>query len=330
MKQNKKFWICILLSAALLLIGTFFALRLGAKHMDGETIWNALFHYEDQLNHQLIRDVRLPRVICTILVGGLLGISGAMMQAVTRNPIAEPSILGISQGATLGITLLYIQASWITSTNILLASFVGAILSGALVMLFALKNPSRATMGKLLLAGTALSTFFLSLSTVIAILTNHAQMIAFLTGGGFRNVGWFHVLQLVITSIIALMISMLLATKINALSLGDDICISLGEHPTRIRFYTLLLIIFISAICVAVAKNISFVGLIIPQMISRLIKKDMRFVLPASFLAGGVLLVFADILARMLLSPYETPIGIFTSLMGIPFFLYLVRRERSE
>lgn len=329
MKQNKRFWICILISIFLLITGTYLALKSGAKTMNQETIWNALFHYEDVLDHQLIRDVRLPRVIATILVGGLLGICGAMMQAVTRNPIAEPSILGISQGATLAISLLYIHAAWVTTNNIVIASFIGALLSGLLVM-FTMKNPSRTSMGKLLLAGTALSTFFLSLSTVISLLTNNSQMIAFLVGGGFRNTGWHHVIQLMIATTIGMICAMLLSTKINVLSLGDDVCISLGEKPSHIRFFTLLLIIPISAICVAVAKNISFVGLIIPQVISRIIKKDMRFLLPLSFLAGGVLLVFADILACMLLSPYETPIGIFTSLMGIPFFLYLVRKERSQ
>ena len=302
---------------------------LGAKPISLQTVLDALFHYADNLDHQLVRDVRLPRVICTLLTGGLLGICGALMQGVTRNPIAEPSVLGISQGATLAISLLYINTAWVTSFNILLASFAGALLSGLLVILFTTRNPSHLSMGKLLLAGTACSTFFLSLSTVIGLLTNQSQMIGFLIGGGFRSAHWQNVIQLMIASVAGMSIAMLLAMKINVLSLGDDAAIGLGEHPGRIRIITLLLIVPLSAVCVAVARNISFVGLIIPQVVTRIIKKDYRYLLPASFLAGGVLMVYADLFARLLQSPYETPIGIFTSLIGVPFFLYLVRKERG-
>lgn len=329
MKLDKRFWICILFFITMLLIGLFLSLVMGAKSMDLQTIWNALFHSENILDHQLILDVRLPRVISTILVGGILGICGAMMQSVTRNPIAEPSILGISQGAVLAISVLYINSAWVTTLNIFVASFVGALCSGLLVMAFAMKNPSNMSMGKLLLAGTALSTFFISLSTVIGILTNHSQMISFMVGGGFRSVNWQNVIQLVITSVVGLSLAMLLSKKLNVLSLGDDVSVSLGEHPSRIRFLTLLLIIPLSAVCAAIARNIAFAGLIIPQVVMRIVRKDMRYILPASFLAGGILMVFADLLARMLLRPYEIPVGIFTSLLGVPFFLYLVRKERG-
>lgn len=317
------------LSIALLLIGSFFAFILGAKDIDAATIWDALFHYEPILEHQLIRDVRLPRILCTVFVGGLLGICGAIMQGVTRNPIAEPSILGISQGATLAISVLYFNTAWMTSGNILFASFCGALLSGLCIILFACRGPSNLSITKLLLAGTALSTFFLSLSSVIGIITNNAQMIAFLVGGGFRSATWGNVILLILGSVIGVILAMRLSNKINIVALGDDVCIGLGENPNRIRFLTLLLIVPLSAICVAVAKNIVFVGLIIPQVVKRIIKNDYRLIIPASFMAGAVLLVFSDILARVLQSPYETPIGIFTSLIGIPFFLYLIKKERG-
>lgn len=329
MTRNRSFKIFVFLSITLLLIGSFFAFVLGAKNITPATIWDAIVHYEPILDHQLIRDVRLPRILCTIFVGGLLGVCGAMMQGVTRNPIAEPSILGISQGATLAISVLYFNTAWLSAGNILLASFCGALLSGLCIILFASRGPSNLSMSKLLLAGTALSTFFLSLSSLIGIITNNSQMIAFLVGGGFRTATWDNVLLLVITTMIAMILVMLLSSKINIVALGDDVCIGLGENPNRIRLYALLLIVPLSAVCVAVAKNIVFVGLIIPQVVKRIVKHDYRFIIPASFLAGAVLLVFSDIFARVLQSPYETPIGIFTSLIGIPFFLYLIKKERG-
>lgn len=329
MTQHNKRILCIFLAVALLVAGSFWALRSGAKDMDFQTMLAAFVQRQDILEHQLLLDVRLPRMLCTILVGGLLGLCGAMMQGVTRNPIAEPSILGISQGATLAISVLYINTAWMTSTNIVLASLTGALFSGLLIIFFSCRGAGNLAMGKLLLAGTALSTFFLSLSSVIGILSNHSQMIGFLVGGGFQNTSWNHVLLLVVTTIPGVIAAMLLATKINAVSLGDDVCIALGEQPNQIRIYTLLLIILLSAICVAVAKNIVFVGLIIPQIVKRMMKHDYRHILPIAFLTGSVLLVYSDILARTLLRPYEVPIGIFTSLLGIPFFLYLVKKERG-
>ena len=329
MKTSKSLYLYFFLSILFLLIGAFLGLILGAKTISLHDIWTAFLSPKDILEHQLILDVRLPRMLCTLLVGGLLGISGTLMQKVTRNPIAEPSILGISQGATLALSLLYVNTAWVTSSNILLASFLGAMIAGSFVIAFTTRNPSNLSMGRLLLAGTAMSTFFLSLSTVISLLTNQSQMIGFLVGGGFRNTSWLNVIQLFIVCIIATPALIYLSPKINTLALGDELCIGLGEQPGRIRFMTLLLIVPFTAVCVAVAKNISFVGLIIPAITSRMVSKDVRILLPCSFLAGSILLVFADTLARMLLSPYETPIGIFTSLLGIPFFLYLIRKERG-
>lgn len=329
MTKLKRFRVFMILSMVLLSIGAFSGMILGAKSISLNTVFDAIFHYEEILDHQLVLDVRLPRVLCTILVGGLLGMSGALMQGVTRNPIAEPSILGISQGAALAISMLYINTAWVTSSNILMASFAGALASGFLVILFTTRNPSNLSMSKLLLAGTACSTFFLSLSTIIGLLTNQSQMIGFLIGGGFRSADWLNVIQLVIASVFGIGIAMLLSMKINLLSLGDDAAIGLGEHPGRIRLVSLLLIIALSAVCVAVARNIGFVGLIIPQISARILSKDYRYLLPASFVAGSVLLVYSDLFARLLQSPYETPIGIFTSLIGVPFFLFLVRKEKG-
>lgn len=318
----------LILVTLLLAGGVLLAIVVGVKPASLSMVWDSIFHYQDVLDMQILRDVRIPRVLCTVFAGGILGICGVLMQGVSRNPLAEPSMMGISQGATLAISLLYINQALVTTRNIFIASFIGALLSGLLVILFASRNPSHMSVGKLLLAGTALSTFFISLSTVVGILSNNSQMIGFLIAGGFRSATWSNVWLLLFMSIFGMVASLLLASKINIVALGDDVAIGLGENPARVRFLALLLVVPLCAASVAVARNIAFVGLIIPQITKRILGNDHRMLFPATFLTGAILLVFADIVARMINSPFETPIGIFTSLIGVPIFLYLARKEQ--
>ena len=276
---------------------------------------------------QLVRDVRIPRAISTAFVGGLLGITGAMMQGVTRNPVAEPSLMGITQGATFAIALLGMSSSLYGLLGNTLAAFVGAIISGLLVLAFSMKSARNMNMSRLLLAGTALSTFFISMATVIALLTNKSQSLAFWITGGFRAVTWNSVMLLLIVGGMTTIIALFLAPKINIVNLGEDVCIGLGENPVKIRMITLLLIIPMCAVCVAVAGNIAFVGLIVPHIIRKLLGTDYRVIMPVSFLGGAMLVIWADVLARLVNQPYETPIGLFTSLVGVPLFIWMVRKE---
>ena len=185
---------------------------------------------------QLVRDVRIPRVICTAFVGGLLGITGAMMQGVTRNPVAEPSLMGITQGATFAIALVGASSSLYGLLGNTLAAFIGALVSGLLVLGFSMKSARNMNMSRLLLAGTALSTFFISMATVIALLTNKSQNLAFWISGGFRATTWESVQLVIIVGGIATIISLFLAPKINIV-LGE---MSIGIDKTRRSNATML------------------------------------------------------------------------------------------
>ena len=325
--MNKKTFILVLGCSIVAIIGLIVAICAGAKSIPLQTVWDSIFHYEEVLDMQLVRDVRLPRAISTAFVGGLLGITGAMMQGVTRNPVAEPSLMGITQGATFAIALLGMSSSLYGLLGNTLAAFVGAIISGLLVLAFSMKSARNMNMSRLLLAGTALSTFFISMATVIALLTNKSQSLAFWITGGFRAVTWNSVMLLLIVGGMTTIIALFLAPKINIVNLGEDVCIGLGENPVKIRMITLLLIIPMCAVCVAVAGNIAFVGLIVPHIIRKLLGTDYRVIMPVSFLGGAMLVIWADVLARLVNQPYETPIGLFTSLVGVPLFIWMVRKE---
>lgn len=330
MVQKNKFpLLFVVLSICFLMTGFFLAITLGAAKIGLIDIWNSVFHYEESLEMMLIRDVRIPRALCVLITGGIWGAIGAMIQGVTRNPIAEPSLLGISQGATLVIAIFYAYEMTINTKSIMFAAFLGALFSGIIIIGFTSKKPDHMSITKLLLAGTAMSTFFISLTTVIGLLSNRAQMIAFWVSGGFRNAGWAEVQLILWIGIPGIILAFLLSPGINIINLGDDIAIGLGLNPGRIHFITFIVMIPMCAAAVAVGKNIGFVGLIIPQIVRILLGQDYRRNIPCSFLAGAILLTFADIAARMLFTPYETPIGIFTALIGIPFFIAMARKERG-
>lgn len=330
MKQsNKPLLIFLIVSLLLLVGGLVLAVRLGSVHIAFSDIFNSIFNYSENLELMLVRDVRIPRALSVLMTGGILGVTGAMIQGVTRNPIAEPSILGVSQGATLVIAIFYAAGIGITTKNVMIASFIGALITGLIVLGFISKKANNNSIAKILLAGTAMSTFFVSLTTVIGLLTNQSQMIGFWVSGGFRNATWADFKLVFIVGIMGLIITMILSPKINILNLGDDVAIGLGESPEKIRFITLMVMIPMIAAAVAVGKNIAFVGLIIPQVVRKILGEDYRKNIPCSFLLGAVLLTYADIAARMLFNPYETPIGVFTAIIGIPFFISVARKERG-
>lgn len=325
--MNKKVTLLVTLCSLFAIIGLIVAICAGAKSIPLQTVIDSIFHYEGILDMQLVRDVRIPRAICTAFIGGLLGITGAMMQGVTRNPVAEPSLMGITQGATFAIALMGASSGLLGLFGYMFAAFIGALVSGTLVLLFSMKSARHMNMSKLLLAGTALSTFFISMATVIALLTNKSQNLAFWLAGGFRATTWASVQLVLIVGVLTTILALFLAPKINVVNLGEDVCIGLGENPNRIRMQTLLLIIPMCAVCVAVAGNIAFVGLIVPHIIRRWVGQDYRVIMPLSFLFGSTLVIWADVLARLVNQPYETPIGLFTSLVGVPLFIWMVRKE---
>lgn len=325
-KNTITFMVC---SIFILIIGLFLAISLGVTHIGIQEIWNGIFSHDDRLELVLIRNVRIPRALCVLFTGGILGVTGAMIQGATRNPIAEPSLLGVSQGATLMIAIFYAAGISVNMAKTMTASMIGAVFSGLIIIGFITRRANNSSITKILLAGTAMSTFFISLTTIIGLLSNQSQFIAFWVAGGFRNATWSDFKLVAAVGTAGLTVAVLLSKKINILSLGDDVAVGLGQNPQKIRLTTLLVMIPMCAAAVAVGKNIGFVGLIVPQIVRKILGEDYRRNIPASFVLGAVLLTYADIAARLVYDPYEMPIGIFTALIGVPFFIAVARREKG-
>jgi iron complex transport system permease protein len=320
----------IVIGLVILFIGICLSISLGAKNIDFQTILNSLFVEKEDINTQIIRNIRLPRVFSAALVGAFLAVSGAIMQGVTRNPIADPSIMGVSQGATFTIAIAFVMEKAVGSVGLMFFSFIGASISGLLVYFLSSRSIKGVNPVKLALAGSALGTLLISLSTAIAMYFNLSQQLSFWVSGGLVTAKWPGVKLLCIVGILGLTGAIALSPKITILSLGEEIAIGLGEKTNIIRFIAIIIVILLTGSSVAVAGNVAFVGLIIPQIVRGLVGPDYRYIIPCSIVLGATLIVYSDIMARMINQPYETPIGSLTALLGVPFFIYLVRKEAKE
>lgn len=320
----------IVIGLIILFLGISLSVSLGAKHIDLNTVLSSMLSPSDDINSKIIRDIRLPRVITAALVGAFLAVSGAIMQGITRNPIADPSIMGITQGATFTIAIAFAMKANIGSSGLMIFAFVGASLSGIIVFLLSSRSIKGVSPIKLVLAGTALGTLLISLATAIAMYSNLSQELSFWIAGGLVTAKWEGVKLLASVGAFGVIGAIILSPKITILSLGEEIAIGLGQKTNIIRFIGILIVILLSGGSVAVAGNISFLGLIVPQIVRSLVGPDYRFIIPCSLVLGANLLVFSDIAARMINQPYETPIGALTALLGVPFFIYIVRKEAKS
>lgn len=333
-KLNKKTlaYVFMGLGIILLIFGIVMSISLGAKNIDISTIIQSLFIDNGDVNTKIIRDVRIPRAIAATLVGGFLAVAGAIMQGITRNPIAEPSVMGITQGATFMIAVAFVvqrinQNLVIGSFGLMIFAFVGASISGILVYFISSRDSRKVDPVKLALAGTALGTLLISLAMGITMYFNLSQQLSFWISGGLVSAKWEGVKLLAIVGGSALIGAMIMAPKITILSLGEEVAIGLGQKTNVVRFISIIVVILLTGASVSVAGNIVFVGLIVPQIAKRVVGADYKFIIPGSMILGSVLLVYSDILARMINPPYETPIGSLTALLGVPMFIYLVRKD---
>ncbi|MBN1052444.1 iron ABC transporter permease [Clostridium botulinum] len=335
-KFNKKTlaYIFMVIGIMLLIFGIVMSVSLGAKDIDFLTIIKSLTTDSIDVNAKIVRDVRIPRAIAASLVGGFLAVAGAIMQGITRNPIAEPSVMGITQGATFMIAVTFVlQRIYpnlvVGSFGIMIFAFIGASISGLLVYFISSKSARKVDTVKLALAGTALGTLLISLAMGIAMYFNLSQQLSFWISGGLVSAKWEGVKLLSIVGGSALIGAMIMAPKITILSLGEEVAIGLGQKTNAVRFVSIIIVIFLTGASVSVAGNIVFVGLIVPQIAKAIVGADYKYIIPSSMILGSVLLVYSDILARMINPPYETPIGSLTALLGVPMFIYLVRKDKK-
>lgn len=276
--------------------------------------------------------IRLPRAILALVSGGALGISGACLQGMFKNPMADSYVIGVSAGAALGATVAFALGSALVFLGfgaVSLFAFVGALASVTIVYRLA-RVQGKTSAFSLLLAGVAVSTLCSALVYCIMIMfRDKMEHIVMWTMGSFSSASWDKVAVGVPAMLISAALCLFYSRDLNIMLQGDEAARHLGVDAGRVRRNLIILTTLATAGAVSVSGIIGFVGLIVPHIMRLILGPDHKLLLPASFFGGGIFLLIADTIARVLLNNQETPVGVITALIGVPFFLFLLRRGRS-
>ena len=318
----------MLAGAALVLLALMaVGVSLGSERLSLTEVWDGLTNPAHTSERIIVWDLRLPRVILAVLVGANLAVAGALLQGVTRNPLADPHLLGISAGSGVVGALLLVRGVDIGLEAKVALSILGGLAGGAFIYAMAWRGGVSPT--RLTLAGVAVSFLLISVTTAILASSRlFAQQSLNFVGGSLFARGWDDLRAVWPYTVVGLLLALGGATSLNIMALGEDAAAELGVRTDWVRAIAVVLAVVLSGAAVSVAGLMGFVGLIIPHIARTLVGQDYRYVLVTSALLGAILLVGSDTLARNILGETELPAGVVTAGVGAPFFLYLLRRMR--
>lgn len=287
----------------------------------------------------IILDIRLPRAILGFLIGAALAVSGAVMQGLFRNPLADPGLIGVTAGSSLGAVAMIVLGSTVAAPVYRLfgifalpvAAFVGALIVTILLYRIATRH-GQTSVATMLLAGIALSSLAIAMTGILIYMADDKQLrdLTFWSMGSLAGATWVKIAAAAPIILISFLSLPLMARGLNAITLGEAAAFHMGIPVQRLKNTAIVAVAAATGASVAVSGGIGFVGIIVPHVLRLLIGPDNRFLLPASALLGGSLLIFADVFARTIVAPAELPIGIITAGVGGPFFLWILLRHRSR
>ncbi|ACS99468.1 FecCD family ABC transporter permease [Paenibacillus sp. JDR-2] len=326
-QRTKRRKLVLSIAPVLVIASLLLGLMAGSVPVALEDIWHALTARGESPQDTIVFDLRLPRVLIGLLTGACLAASGAILQGVMRNPLADPGVIGVSSGAGLAavITMVLLpQFSYLLPA----AAFLGALISS--VIIYTLSWDKGASPGKIVLAGIALNALIGAvMNGVMVMYSDRIQAVLPWLSGGLNGRSWHHLSFMLPYAAVGLVLSFLAIKPVNLLMLGDDSAKLLGQKVEMQRMLLILLASLLAGTAVSVAGLIGFVGLIVPHAIRLMIGDDYRYLMPASILGGSALVALADTAARTVLDPVELPVGILLAVLGAPFFLYLLRKRSN-
>lgn len=328
----RRSWLAVALLLVVLAGSVVLGVRFGSVPLSTGEILRAVSGQADApYHHTIVVDFRLPRALLAVLVGGSLALAGATFQAILRNPLAEPYILGISGGASVGAVLVLALGLASESWALPVAAFAGALVAIVLVFRVATAAGRAMDVRVLLLAGVVVGAFFSAcIAFILAVSDARTVQSAVLwIMGSLAGADWRDVAVTAAYSLPAGLVLLTLARPLNLMAIGEETAQYLGTDVEKVKRLSLGVAALLTAAGVAVAGVIGFVGLVVPHAVRLLVGSDHRILLPLSFLAGAAFLTLADLVARMMLAPAEVPIGVITAFVGVPFFLLLLRRSMS-
>ena len=325
LSSSKK--ICMILTTVFVLCFTILiSLRIGSIDVSFKELIDGMFLNKQSNNFLIIRDLRMPRVLSAVLIGGNLAVAGALLQTTMKNPLADPGIIGISSGASLGAIAVMVIFTDLIKYKIIIA-FIGGIIAACLVYLIG--EDKGFSPVRIILAGVCVNSILNALSSMVTVF-NSAGVSSIQTWllGSLVNVTWNDFKILALYKIVGIALCLLVIKSCDLMGLGDKTAQSLGLNVNRVRVMITFVAVFLTSISTGVGGVISFVGLVIPHICRFLIGSSHKFLIPFSYFMGGFLLLVADTVSRNIFRPYEIPVGLTMCLVGGPFFIYILRRSK--
>ncbi|MER5868369.1 iron chelate uptake ABC transporter family permease subunit [Streptomyces sp. NPDC002044] len=319
----------LLIGLAALVLTGLLSVWVGTKGIPFLSTWSVLWHPDGSQVSVIIHEYRIPRTLLGLTVGVALGLSGALMQALTRNPLADPGLLGVSLGASTGVVVAIAFLGVGAALGYVWFAFAGAAIASVVVYLLGSSGRSLATPDRLVVAGAAVTAVLTAFNTAVLLLNPQAfNKFRFWTVGSLsgRDLDFLYVILPFVAA--GLLVALLLAPSLNALGMGDDVGRALGVNVTRTRVLGALAVMLLCGAATAAAGPIGFVGLAVPHVARFVVGPDQRWVLAYSMLIAPVLLIGSDVLGRVLGAPGEIQVGIVTAFLGAPLFIALCRRRK--
>ncbi len=320
-------WLVFLILLGILLFTFLLSISVGAANIPLLEVWRLVFSPDDTTNSLIVQTLRLPRAVVALMVGSSLAISATLLQGVTRNPLAGPGILGVNAGAALGILVGIVFFPSLPSGLFILMAFMGGV--GAAALTFGVTAAVGITPVRLALAGIAVGAMLAALTSGIQILfEERARAAIFSLAGSLAGRTWEHAQSIAPWFMVCVVLAFFSSQLLNLVSLGEDVARGLGVNVNLARFGLAGLAVLLASAATSVAGPIGFLGLMSPHLARGLVGTDNRVVLPLSALIGSSILLLADVGARVVDMPLETPVGILITAIGAPFFVYLARRMK--
>lgn len=316
-----------------LIAGTLFFLAMfvvamvsGAAEISVKDVWLALTSAATGDTISLIREIRLPREIAAIFVGAALAVSGAVMQGMTRNPLADPGLLGLTAGSNAALALTIALYPDANAFSLMVACMIGAAVGALLVMGIGSVKKGGFSPLRIVLAGVAVHSFLYAVAQGIGIAFKISKNVSMWTAGGLIGTTWDQLYVIVPFIVAGVLIALFLSKQLTILSVSEEVAVGLGQKTTRVKAILFVVIILLTGASVALIGNLAFIGLMIPHIVRAMVGPDYRFVIPMSAIMGASFMLIADTLGRIVNAPYETPIAAIVTVIGLPFFLFIVRK----
>ncbi|WP_081472469.1 FecCD family ABC transporter permease [Ornithinibacillus scapharcae] len=308
-------------------IGSFLAaIVLGAADTSLQSVWLAFTTDDTSDTITILRELRIPRVVAAMVVGAALSVAGAIMQGITRNPLADPGLLGLTAGANLALA---VALAFIPSTNYfttMLICFVGAAVGALLVFGIGTAKKGGLSPFRIVLAGAAVTAFLTAIADAIGIYFKVSKDVSMWTSGGLIGTTWEQLSIIFPFIVVGILVAILYSRQLTVLSLNEEVAVGLGQKIGRVKVVLFIVIIFLTGAAVALVGNMVFIGLMIPHIVRAIVGTDYRVILPFTAITGAAFMMLADLTGRIINAPYETPVAAIMAILGLPFFLLIIHR----